>query len=108
MIFKEDTSEIDLMVNSIRNDLNNQNSLCQAMALTLTANLNNQGLIENVANDVFQFLVHHNEKQPHTLKKALACLTRIIKVKKDIHSASTWSKLLLKIIDIKNFEVLLR
>lgn len=100
--------EVDLMVNSIRNDLNNQNSLCQAMALTLVANLNHHGLIEGVAQDVLQFLVHSNEKQPHTLKKALACLTRIIKIKKEIHTSSTWCKYILKIIDIKSFEVLLR
>jgi vesicle coat complex subunit len=107
-LFKEDTQEIDLMVNSIRNDLNNQNSVCQGMALTLVANLNNKGLIESVAQDVLQFLVHSNEKQPHTLKKALACLTRIIKIKKEIHSSATWCKYILKLIDIKNFEILLR
>jgi hypothetical protein len=78
------------------------------MALTLVANLNNKDLIESVSQDVLQFLIHSNEKQPHTLKKAMACLTRIIKVKKEIHSAGTWCKYILKMIDIKNFEILLR
>lgn len=95
------------MVNSIRNDLLNQNPLCQSMALTLATNLNNSELMSNIAQDVIKFMTSFGEKQLHTVKKALICLSKIIKIKKEIHDAATWSKYLTKVLEMKNFEVLI-
>jgi AP-2 complex subunit alpha len=105
-MLKENSPELHMMVNSIRNDLLNQNALCQAMALTLASNLNNTELLTEISQDCLKYLTYWNEKQLHTVKKALVCLTKIVKVKKDVHDATTWSKHIIKIIDLKNIEVL--
>lgn len=106
ILFKENSSELNIMINSIRNDLLNNNALCQSMALTLATNLNNTELLSAIANDVLKFMTKYNEKQLYTVKKALICLIKIIRVKKEIHNTG-WSKYLIKMIEIKNFEVLL-
>ena len=53
ILFKDTTSEIGIMINSIRNDLFNRNSFSQSMALTLACNLNNIELIEALTESVF-------------------------------------------------------
>jgi AP-2 complex subunit alpha len=105
-MLKENSPEIQMMSNSIRNDLLNHNALCQSMALTLAANINNSDLLSDIAEDVLKYLSHWNEKQLHTVKKAFICLTKILKIKKEVHDASLFSKYILKIIDMKNMEVL--
>ena len=95
------------MINSIKNDLLNQNSLCQSMAITLIANLNNHELITATSKEVFQFLSKYNEKSLYVVKKALVCLGRIVKINKEFHDATNFSKYLLRLLDLKNFETLL-
>jgi AP-2 complex subunit alpha len=106
ILFKENNSELNIMINSIRNDIINNNSLCQSMALTLATNLNNSELLNTISNDVLKFMTNYNERQLYTVKKALICLIKIMKIKKDVHN-SGWSKHLIKMIELKNFEVLL-
>ena len=69
ILFTETTSEIEVMVNSIKNDLTNTNSLCQTMALTLASNLNNVELLNAISKEVFFFLTNYNEKQMNSVKK---------------------------------------
>jgi len=107
LLFKENNPEISIMINSIKNDLLNQNALCQSMAITLTANLCNNELIANLSKEIFGFLSKFSEKSLYCSKKALVCLGRIIKVNKEIHDTNVFSKYLTKIIDLKNFEALL-
>lgn len=107
VLCKESNQEINIMINSIRNDLLNSVSLCQSMALTLATNLNNQELLETIAQDVLKFMTSFNEKQLYTVKKALICLTKVIKVKKEVHDAGVWSKYLSKMLEMKNFEVMM-
>jgi AP-2 complex subunit alpha len=107
LLFKENNQEIAIMVNSIRNDLLNSNSLCQSMALSLSTNLGNQELLEAIAQDVVRFMTNFGEKQSYTVKKAMICLSKIIKIKKDVHDAATWAKYLSKMLEIKHFEILL-
>lgn len=95
------------MANSIRNDLISQNALYQSLALSLTTNINNSELTAIVVSDVLHFMTNYGEKQPHVVKKALVCLSKIIKQKKDIHDAGSWAKALSKIIEMKNFEILI-
>jgi hypothetical protein len=76
------------------------------MALALTANLLNPELISTVSKDVFSFLAKFNERSLSVVKKALVCLGRIVKVNKSIHDAGVFSKHILKLIDMKNFEAL--
>lgn len=107
ILFKDNTSEISVMVNSIKNDLLNQNAVCQSMALTLAANLNNSELLMGIHKEVLKFLTNFNEKQSNTIKKALVVLCRLIKLKPDMLNAEKWAPALLKIIEMKNFESLL-
>lgn len=107
VLFKESHSEIGVMVNSIKNDLTNQNALCQSMALTLAANLNNEELLTGISKEVIKFMTHYSEKQTNTIKKALITLAKILKVNRKIHDSETWCKALLKICEMKNFEILL-
>lgn len=107
ILFKENTSEISVMVNSIKNDLLNQNAACQSMALTLAANLNNVELLTSINKEVLKFLTNFNEKQPNTIKKALIVLSKIIKLKPDMLNAEKWCPALLKLAEMKHFESLL-
>ncbi len=95
------------MINSIKNDLLNQNSLCQSMAITLTANLNNNELIANLSKEIFGFLSKYSEKALYVVKKALVCLGKIVKVNKEIPDANIFSKYILKVLELRNFEALL-
>lgn len=95
------------MANSIRNDLISQNALNQNLALSLAANLQNKELGPVIIDDVLTFMTNYGEKHPHTVKKALACLSKIVKNKKEAHNSSTWAKALLKIVEMKNFEILI-
>jgi AP-2 complex subunit alpha len=107
VLFKENNQEINIMINSIRNDILNSNSLCQSMALSLATNLNNQELLTTIAQDVIKFMTSFGERQLYTVKKALVCLSKIIKVKKEVHDATSWSKYLSKMLEMKHFETLL-
>jgi AP-2 complex subunit alpha len=107
ILFKDDNSEIEVMINSIRNDLLNQNAVCQSMALTLAANLQNNELLTAIHKDVIKYITNHNEKTSNTLKKALIVLSKIIKQKPDTLNAEKWSAALSKIVEMKNFESLL-
>ena len=106
ILFKDNNPELNIMINSIRNDLLNNNALLQSMALTLATNVNNPELLSAITNDVLKYMTNFNEKQMYTVKKALMCLIKIMKQKKEIHSV-IWSKHLMKIVEMKNFEVLL-
>ena len=107
LLFKENNSEIDIMINSIRNDLFNKNGFSQSMALTLASNLNNHELINAIAEIVFEMIDKYQERTPYIIKKALITLGKIFKIKKDIHNAGRLSNSLLKLIDMRNFECLL-
>ena len=107
ILFKESSAEIDVMINSIKNDLLNQNPVCQSLALTLAANLNNKELLVNIYKEVLQFMTNYNEKQTYTIKKALIVLIKIIKVKPDILNSEKWCPALMKLAEIKHFELLL-
>jgi len=106
ILFKDSNQELNIMINSIRNDLINNNALCQSMAITLATNLNNHELLSTISSDVLKFMTNYNEKQLYTVKKALICLIKIMRIKKDFHNLN-WSKYLIKIVETKNFEVLL-
>jgi AP-2 complex subunit alpha len=107
VLFKDNNPEINIMVNCIRNDLLNTNALCQSMALALATNLNNNELLETIAPDVFKFITTFSERQLFTVKKALICLTKVIKVKKEFHDTSTWTKAIMRMLDLKYIEILL-
>jgi AP-2 complex subunit alpha len=107
ILCKDNSQEIGVMINSIRNDVINSNSLCQSMAITLATNINNAELLETISGDVLKYLTNYGEKQLNVVKKALICLSKYIKIKKDFHDAQVWSKNLMKLIEMKNFEVLL-
>jgi len=107
VLCKENSQEISIMINSIRNDLLDKNSLPQSLALSLATNLNNSDLLNEIAPDVVKYLTNFNEKQPGTVKKAMICLAKILKLKKEIHDAVSWPKNILKMVDIKNFEILM-
>ncbi len=98
VLLKENNEEVNVMINSIRNDILNTNSLCQSMAISLATNLSNTELLTAIAQDIIKYMTSFGEKQLYTVKKALICLSKIIKVKKEIHDPSTWSKFLSKII----------
>jgi AP-2 complex subunit alpha len=107
VLFKDNNPEINIMVNCIRNDLLNSNALSQSMALALATNLNNNELLETIGPDVLKFMTTFSERQLFTVKKALICLTKIIKVKKEFHDSSSWTKYIMRMLDLKYFEILL-
>ncbi len=107
ILFKESNTEIDIMINSIRNDLLNQNPVCQSLALTLAGNLHNKDLISNIYKDVLKFMTNFNEKENFTIKKALIVLIKVIKTKPEILNSEKWCPTLLKLAEAKNFEILL-
>ncbi len=107
ILFKESTNEIGIMINSIRNDLFNRNSFSQSMALTLACNLNNMELIEAISESVFTIITKYQERQPYIIKKALITLTKIFKMKKDLHDPGKIAGSLYKMVDMNNFEWLL-
>ena len=79
ILFRESNTEIDIMINSIRNDLLNRNSFSQSMALTLATNLGNLELIEALTENVYQILENPQEKQLYIIKKALICMGKVVK-----------------------------
>lgn len=107
VLCRENSQEISIMINSIRNDLIDKNSSIQSLALSLATNLNNTDLLGEISQDVIKFLTHFNEKQPGTVKKAMICLAKILKIKKEIHDSVSWPKYISKMIDIKHFEILM-
>ena len=107
ILFKEDTSEISVMVNSIKNDLLNNNPYCQSMALSLAANLNNKELLSSIEKETLKYLTNFTEKQPNCIKKALVVLIRITKNNPDLLDAKKWTPLIIKLASIKNYESLL-
>jgi AP-2 complex subunit alpha len=107
LLCKENSQEISVMINSIRNDLIEKNSLPQSLALSLATNLNNPELLIEISSDVVLFLTKFKEKQPGVVKKAMICLTKILKIKKEIHDINSWPSNISKMIEIKNFEILL-
>lgn len=107
ILFKESNTEVNVMINSIKNDLLNQNAVCQSMALSLAANLNNKDLLISIYKETLRYLTNFNEKQSNTIKKALIVLSKIIKVKPDILNSEKWCPALLKLVDMKHFESLL-
>lgn len=107
ILFRESNTEIDIMINSIRNDLLNRNSFSQSMALTLATNLGNLELIEALTENVYQILENPQEKQPYIIKKALICMGKVVKVKKDAHDPKRLAKCLMKIVDLRNFECII-
>lgn len=107
ILFKENSSEIEVMVNSIKNDLLNQNAVCQSMALTLAANLNSPELLLGIHKEVLKYLTNFNEKQSTTINKALIVLSKLIKLKPEMLTAEKWAPAMIKLVDMKNFESLL-
>jgi hypothetical protein len=107
ILFKDNTNELGIMINSIRNDLFNRNSFSQSMALTLACNLNNIELIDAIAESVFTIVTKYQERQPYIIKKALITLGKIFKMKKDLHDPGRLAGSLYKMVDMSNFEWLL-
>lgn len=107
ILFKEDNSEVGIMINSIKNDLLNQNAICQSMALTLAANLNHKELLVAIHKETLKYLTNFHEKQSNAIKKALIVLSRVIKVQPDILNSEKWCPALMKIAEMKQFECLL-
>lgn len=107
ILFKESNSELGIMINSIRNDLLNQNPICQSLALTLAANLNSKELLTEIYKDVLKFLTNFNERQEFTVKKAMIVLIKVIKIKPEIVNSEKWCPSIMKLIDTKYFESLI-
>ena len=96
ILFRESNTEIDIMINSIRNDLFNRNAFSQSMALTLATNLGNPELIEALSENVYSILENPQEKQPYIIKKAMICMGKIVQVTKELHTRSSLEKCLRK------------
>ena len=107
ILFKDTNADVDVMINSIKNDLFNKNAFSQSMALTLSCNLENTELLESFAEPVFDIIDNYKERSPYIIKKALVALGKIFKIKKDFHDSKRLSKSLIKMIDIQNFEMLI-
>ena len=107
ILFKDSNADVEVMINSIKNDLFNKNAFSQSMALTLACNLDSPELLESFADPVFEIIDNYKERSPYILKKALVTLGKIFKVKKDFHDSKRLSKSLLRMIDIQNFETLI-
>ena len=107
ILFKDANADIDVMINSIKNDLFNKNAFSQSMALTLACNLENNELLESFAEPVFEIIDNYKERSSYIVKKALVTLGKIFKVKKEFHDSTRLSKSLIKMIDTDNFEILI-
>ena len=107
ILFKDANADIDVMINSIKNDLFNKNAFSQSMALTLACNLENNELLESFAEPVFEIIDNYKERSSYIVKKALVTLGKIFKVKKEFHDSKRLSKSLIKMIDTDNFEILI-
>ena len=107
ILFKDSSSEIGVMINSIKNDLLNTNALSQSMALTLAANLQNEELLMGIHKEVLKYLTNFSEKQSDTIKKALIVLSKLIRFKPEMLNSEKWVPALIKLVDMKNFESLL-
>ena len=62
ILFKDINVDIDIMINSIKNDLFNKNAFSQSMALTLACNLENTELLESFAEPVFEIIDNYKER----------------------------------------------
>ena len=56
ILFKDTNADVDVMINSIKNDLFNKNAFSQSMALTLACNLENTDLLNSFADPVFEII----------------------------------------------------
>ena len=107
ILFKDTNADVDVMINSIKNDLFNKNAFSQSMALTLACNLENTDLLNSFADPVFEIIDNYKERSFYIIKKALVSLGKIFKIKKDFHDSKRLSKSLIKMIDSQNFELLI-
>ena len=107
ILFKDTNADVDVMINSIKNDLFNKNAFSQSMALTLACNLENTELLESFSEPVFDIIDNYKERSSYIIKKALVTLGKIFKIKKDFHDSKRLSKSLIKMIDNQNFEILI-
>ena len=107
ILFKDSNADVEVMINSIKNDLFNKNAFSQSMALTLACNLDSPELLDSFADPVFEIIDNYKERSPYIIKKALVTLGKIFKVKKDFHDSKRLAKNLIKMIDIQNFEILI-
>ena len=107
ILFKDANADVDVMINSIKNDLFNKNAFSQSMALTLACNLENTELLESFSEPVFDIIDNYKERSSYIIKKALVTLGKIFKIKKEFHDSKRLSKSLIKMIDNQNFEILI-
>ena len=107
ILFKDTNADVEVMINSIKNDLFNKNAFSQSMALTLCCNLESPELLESLAKPVFDIIESFQERAPYIIKKALVTAGKILKYKKEFHEPKKLSKTLLKMVDLQNFEVLI-
>ena len=107
ILFKDTNADVDVMINSIKNDLFNKNAFSQSMALTLACNLENTELLESFSEPVFDIIDNYKERSSYIIKKALVTLGKIFKIKKEFHDSKRLSKSLIKMIDNQNFEILI-
>ena len=71
ILFKDTNADVDVMINSIKNDLFNKNAFSQSMALTLACNLENADLLNSFADPVFEIIDNYKERSSYIIKKAL-------------------------------------
>ena len=107
ILFKDINVDIDIMINSIKNDLFNKNAFSQSMAITLACNLENTDLLNSLSEPVFEIIDNYRENSYYIIKKALVALGKIFKIKKDFHDSKRLSESLIKMINSHNFEILI-
>lgn len=68
ILFKDSNADVEVMINSIKNDLFNKNAFSQSMALTLACNLDSPELLDSFADPVFEIIDNYKERSPYIIK----------------------------------------
>lgn len=106
VLMRSTDSQMTLVVQAIKNDLQSTQDATQCLALAAIANLGGKELAEAVAVDV-QRILFSRAIFPVVRKKAALCLLRLVRISRELMPPSEWAKKLITLLDDKHLGVVL-
>ncbi|GAA97979.1 uncharacterized protein L969DRAFT_84535 [Mixia osmundae IAM 14324] len=104
LLMHGDSDLARLVINSIRKDLDDNNEICNCLALQAIANVGGKEMAESLAEDVHRLLISPTS-QPFVKKKAALTLLRLYRKYPEVILASTWALRIVSIMDDEDLGV---
>ncbi|KAI9226673.1 MAG: Adaptor protein complex AP-2 alpha subunit [Piptocephalis tieghemiana] len=106
LFLTEEQDMAQLIINSVRKDLEDPSELVNCLALHAVANMGGRAMAESVASGVQKLLVSPTSKS-FVRKKAALCLLRIVRKHEDVVPGEEWAPLILPLLADKDLGVVL-